>query len=120
LDRTGKKGKGKRLYCSSSKRHFRQIEKIDGFISASILKRDLPEGVEFLIITEWESLDAIKQFAGANYSAAVVPALVEEMMIYYDKEVRHYEVNFYNEIKTLQGPVRSSRPHRSLRFGNKS
>jgi heme-degrading monooxygenase HmoA len=82
---------------------FRQIEKINGFISASILKRDLPEGVEFLIITEWESLDAIKQFAGANYSAAVVPALVEEMMIYYDKEVRHYEVNFTTGSKLSKG-----------------
>jgi heme-degrading monooxygenase HmoA len=73
---------------------FQQIGKLDGFISVSILKRDLSEGVEFLIITEWESLEAIKQFAGANYTTAVVPELVEEMMIKYDENARHYEVNF--------------------------
>ena len=81
---------------------FKQIEKIDGFISASILRRDLPEGVEFLITTEWESLESIRQFAGATYTAAVVPALVEEMMISYDKEVRHYEVNFTTGSKLIR------------------
>jgi heme-degrading monooxygenase HmoA len=73
---------------------FKQIAAIDGFISARILKRELAKGTEFLIITEWETLDAIKQFAGADYDIAVVPALVREMMISYDDKVRHYEVYF--------------------------
>ena len=71
---------------------FQQIEKIDGFIRASILKRELPEGVEFQVITEWQSLDAIKQFAGSDYDTAVVPQLVQDMMIRFDKKVRHYEI----------------------------
>jgi len=73
---------------------FKKLEKISGFISASILKRDLTEGIEFLIITEWETFDAIKQFASIDFNIAVVPALVRDIMVSYDQEVRHYEINF--------------------------
>ena len=73
---------------------FEEIKKIKGFISASILKRDLSEGVEFLIITKWETLEVIKQFAGEKIETAVVPKLVQDIMVKYDENVRHYEVNF--------------------------
>ena len=76
---------------------FQEIKKIKGFISASILKRDAPGGVEFLVITRWETLDVIKQFAGEKIETAVVPKLVQDIMIKYDKNVRHYEVNFTTE-----------------------
>ena len=71
---------------------FKQLAKIDGFIEASILKRELSEGTEFLIITKWDSPEAIKQFAGENYETAVVPKIAQEMMIRFDKQVKHYEV----------------------------
>ena len=73
---------------------FEEIKKIKGFISAAILKRELSEGVEFLVITKWETLEVIKQFAGEEIETAVVPKLVQDIMIKYDKTVRHYEVNF--------------------------
>jgi heme-degrading monooxygenase HmoA len=73
---------------------FEEIKKITGFVSATILKRDLSEGVEFLIITKWETLEVIKQFAGEEVETAVVPELVQDIMVKYDKNVRHYEVNF--------------------------
>jgi len=73
---------------------FEEIKKINGFISASILKRSLSEGVEFLVVTKWKTLEVIKQFAGEEVETAVVPKLVQDIMIKYDKSVRHYEVNF--------------------------
>ena len=73
---------------------FKEIKKIKGFISASILKRDLSEGVEFLVITKWETLEVIRQFAGDKIETAVVPKLVQDIMLKYDKNVRHYEVKF--------------------------
>ena len=73
---------------------FRRLAKIEGFTKASILKRTLAEGVEFLIITEWSSLEAIRQFAGEDYETAVVPKIAQEMMIRYDKTAKHYEVNY--------------------------
>ena len=71
---------------------FPAIRKLPGFKSASILRRDVPEGVEFLIVTTWESLEAIRAFAGANIEAAVVPEKAQEMMLDYDRFVRHYDV----------------------------
>ncbi|WP_256449953.1 antibiotic biosynthesis monooxygenase [Chitinophaga sp. GbtcB8] len=71
---------------------FPKLSSMKGFIKASILKRKVPEGVEFMIITEWESLEAIQQFAGADPEVAVVPQTVQEIMIRYDKAVKHYEI----------------------------
>ena len=71
---------------------FPAIRKLPGFVDASILSRVVAEGVEFLVVTQWESLDAIRAFAGEQLDEAVVPAEVRDMMIKYDRQVRHYEV----------------------------
>ena len=71
---------------------FPAIRKIPGFVSASILRRSTQEGVEFLIATEWMSIEAIREFAGVEIEAAVVPSNVQGMMVTYDHVVRHYEV----------------------------
>src|SRR4030095_7789033 len=77
---------------------FKQMAVISGFISAKILERGINEGVEFLIITEWQDVAAIKQFAGSNIEIAIVPELVQEMMLTYDKYVRHYNVDYKSKI----------------------
>jgi heme-degrading monooxygenase HmoA len=68
------------------------IGKLPGFKGASILRRAVPEGIEFLIVTQWVSLESIRGFAGPNAETAVVPEIVRAMMIEYDRVVRHYEV----------------------------
>ena len=82
---------------------FPALRKIDGFIDASILNRTTADGVEFLIITRWRSMDAIKQFAGESPNIAVVPPVVQTMMIEYDNEVAHYEV-----VEEFDGPESNS------------
>ena len=71
---------------------FPAIRGIDGFVDASIEHRDVAKGVEFLIITYWQSMDAIRKFAGVDPEVAVVPDKVRAMMIELDARVRHYEV----------------------------
>jgi heme-degrading monooxygenase HmoA len=71
---------------------FPTLANIEGFVSASILQRTVPIGEEFLIVTVWESIDAIKQFAGEDPEVAVVPAVVQAMMVEYEKVVRHYSI----------------------------
>ncbi len=71
---------------------FPKLSEISGFIEASILKRAVAQGTEFLIVTVWESIEAIERFAGAQADVAVVPEVVQAMMIDYDKNVRHYEI----------------------------
>ena len=71
---------------------FPSLNAIPGFIGASILRRPLPEGVEFLVVTQWSSLEAIHAFAGARVETAVVPHKVQDMMLEYELSARHYEV----------------------------
>lgn len=70
---------------------FPALARMAGFVDASILRRDHNAGVEFLIVTRWRSMDAIRQFAGDDLEAAVVPEEVAAMMIGYDRRVMHYE-----------------------------
>ena len=70
---------------------FPQLERIAGFAGASILRRDVADGVEFLVVTRWQSLQAIQAFAGQDAELAVVPVNVQRMMVEYDARARHYE-----------------------------
>jgi hypothetical protein len=40
----------------------------------------------------WESMEAIRQFAGEPEDLAVVPPAAQAMMVEYDPKVTHYEV----------------------------
>ena len=71
---------------------FPMLSNIPGFVRASILMRPAEAGTEFQIVTVWESLEAIHAFAGAAADAAVVPALVQSLMVIYDSHVSHYEL----------------------------
>lgn len=71
---------------------FPQLSGIKGFISARILHRELKEGIEFLIVTEWESIEDIKKFAGDDVEQSVVPELVQNIMLQYDQRCRHFTV----------------------------
>lgn len=71
---------------------FPKLAQIAGFRDAAILRRNVADGAEFRIVTTWESLDAIREFAGDNPEVAVVPDAVQAMMITYEKTVAHYEV----------------------------
>jgi heme-degrading monooxygenase HmoA len=68
------------------------LASIAGFRGAQILRREVPEGTEFRIVTEWESLEAIRAFAGDRVEEAVVPAAAQVLMVDYDRTVTHYEV----------------------------
>jgi heme-degrading monooxygenase HmoA len=63
-----------------------------GFIGASYHRRDLNGEVEFLVITRWESFDAIVAFAGAaNPSQTTIPQKAADMLLRCDSEATHYE-----------------------------
>ena len=91
------RGVAKPLHADDYVQHLRfetfpELSKIPGFISASILRRQIQRGVEFLIVTNWESIAAIEQFAGQDSEIAVVPEKVQNIMLDYDPRASHYEV----------------------------
>ena len=71
---------------------FPELRKIPGFLDASILSRPLGPGIEFLIVTRWDSIDALAKFSGSDPEAAVVPAKAAAMMLEYDRRAKHFEV----------------------------
>lgn len=71
---------------------FPHLARIPGFRGASLMKRELPDGVEFVVQTQWDSLDAIEAFAGEDAEVAVVPEEARRLMVEYDARARHYEV----------------------------
>ena len=71
---------------------FPHVMGMTGFIKATILKRPVDKGMEFLIVTVWDSIESIKQFAGEQVEVANVPREAQEMMIAYDPYARHYAV----------------------------
>ena len=81
---------------------FKDLVSIKGFVKASILKRETEWGVEFLITTHWESIDAIRQFAGPDFENAVVPRFVREIMVRYDARVRHYDIHGSDLVATRE------------------
>jgi len=71
---------------------FPALTSMPGFVDASILRRNVPQGVEFVVVSRWASIDAVRAFAGADVDAAVVPQKVRDMMVDWDRVARHYEV----------------------------
>jgi heme-degrading monooxygenase HmoA len=91
------KGLAKKRHADAYLEHllkdtFPQLSKLDGFVSATVLRREVSGGVEFQVVTTWQSLDAIRAFAGADVTIAVVPGNVQDMMVEYDKVAKHYEI----------------------------
>ncbi|MDT0644099.1 antibiotic biosynthesis monooxygenase [Zunongwangia sp. F363] len=68
------------------------LRNLDGFTGAGINRRSLENGIEFLFVSNWASLEHIRAFAGENIEVAVVAEKAQKMMLDFDKEVRHYEV----------------------------
>jgi heme-degrading monooxygenase HmoA len=71
---------------------FRAYGETDGNRGAWMLRRDEDDRTEFLTLSMWESLDAVKAFAGEDHEAAVLYPEDERYLIETDPKVRHYEV----------------------------
>jgi heme-degrading monooxygenase HmoA len=48
--------------------------------------------VEFLVLTRWASMDAIRAFAGDDVGKAVVEPEAVQALLSFDRTVQHYEV----------------------------
>ena len=70
---------------------FPWIERVEGYRGAFLLRRDLGEEVEFVTITRFDSLDAVKAFAGEDYEQAVVLPEADALLLRYDARSTHYE-----------------------------
>jgi hypothetical protein len=65
---------------------------IPGFRSIRLLRRDVVGEVEFATIMEFDSIDAVRVFAGEDYETAVVPDAARALLSRFDERSQHYEV----------------------------
>jgi antibiotic biosynthesis monooxygenase (ABM) superfamily enzyme len=65
---------------------------IPGFKGASVLRRSVGHEVEFTTITRFESVDAIKQFAGDDYEAAHIAPQARKWLSRFDERCVHSEL----------------------------
>ena len=68
------------------------IGRIEGFVGAQLLRRAAGAEVEFVTLTLFESLDAVRAFAGEDYETAVVPPEARRLLARFDERSVHYEV----------------------------
>lgn len=69
-----------------------ELKEIEGFLGASLLRENRAEEIEFLVLTRWASMDAVRAFAGTDVSRAVVEPEAVAALKDYDRTVHHYEV----------------------------
>jgi hypothetical protein len=56
----------------------------------SLVRRDLESEVEFITIMWFDSLAAVKAFAGEDHEAAVVPPKARKLLTRFDERSAHY------------------------------
>ncbi|MGK6316097.1 antibiotic biosynthesis monooxygenase family protein [Neorhizobium sp. DT-125] len=77
--------------------HFRshvvpELQALPGFIGAHLSRRALGDRTEFVVLTRWRDMDAIRAFAGDTPDKAVVEPGAVAALIEFDDFVEHYEV----------------------------
>jgi hypothetical protein len=71
---------------------FPALAKFPGHAGAYLLTRLIGGEIEFLAVTLWTSLDAIKLFAGSDPNVAIVEPEARAVLSEFDDFVRNYEV----------------------------
>jgi heme-degrading monooxygenase HmoA len=70
-----------------------EVASLDGARGGYVLRRDTLDGaVEFVTLTLFESLDAVRAFAGEELDQAVIEPRAAELLAEYDPQVRHFEI----------------------------
>ena len=65
---------------------------ISGYRGIQLLRRPLLSEVEFITVMQFESLDAVKQFAGEDYENSYVPDKAKRVLSRHDARSQHYEI----------------------------
>lgn len=68
------------------------LRTVDGFHGAYLLRRDHEAGVELVTLTLFDSLNAVRGFAGQDYESANVSAPARRVLDDIDNRVRHFTV----------------------------
>jgi uncharacterized protein YciI/heme-degrading monooxygenase HmoA len=69
-----------------------ELRAIEGHRGAHLLRRAVNGAVEFVVLTLWDSMAAVRKFAGDKPEKAVVAPKAQALLSSFDNSVSHYEV----------------------------
>lgn len=64
---------------------------VDGLEKVTISTQNKNNEVEFFLTLQFDSLDAVKKFAGENYEIAYIPENAKRVLLRYEETAQHYE-----------------------------
>ena len=74
---------------------FPDVARLEGFGGAHVLRRPAPHGeVEFVTVTLFASLDAVRAFAGEDYETPVIEPEAKRLLSRYEDRAAHYDSVF--------------------------
>ena len=93
------RGRASRESADAYVRHFTEsvapgLDRLAGHRGAYLLKRETAGRIEFLAVSLWDSLAAIRGFAGTYPERAVVEPEARAVLSEADLFARHYEIVF--------------------------
>jgi len=68
------------------------LKDIEGYRGGYVLRHDGPREAEFVVMNLFDSLDAVKRFAGADYSTPVFEPEAMKLLRKVEPVAMHYEV----------------------------
>jgi heme-degrading monooxygenase HmoA len=68
------------------------LRQIAGFRGAHLLRRAIDDETEFVSLTFFDDLDAVRAFAGEDYEAAVLANAARRLLVRFDTRVLHFDV----------------------------
>jgi tRNA-Thr(GGU) m(6)t(6)A37 methyltransferase TsaA len=68
------------------------LKAVEGYHGGYILRNDSPHEVEFVVVNLFDSIEAVKKFAGPEYASAVFEPEAKKLLCRIEPVANHYEV----------------------------
>ena len=68
------------------------LKRISGYRGGYVLRRDVAEEVEFVVVNLFDSIEAVQQFAGPDYAVAQFEPEAKRLLARVEPLAVHYEV----------------------------
>ena len=76
----------------ATKKVFPTLRAIEGHRGAYLLRRVVDGAIELVVLTLWESMEAVRKFAGKEPDKAVVEPEARAVLTSFDDSVTHFEI----------------------------
>lgn len=67
-----------------------RLRAVKGFLGVEVLERVARGLIEFVVISKWDSIDAIRAYAGHHEDRAVLEPDARGALVRFDETVKHY------------------------------